>query len=315
MTTITSNTSINQNYVDNNSWPVTIAAGLTVTFSENLVVTNANQYFIVGGSGVTIDGLGHTVEVSGVAPYTGLVRNGNFDLERGDFTASHTGGYPNATVQNIGVISSNGSCLAESNASYNYQNKSAWVCSAFFGSVDGRCTIQNCYAIGDLANGTAGILGRQSYNCDVLNCYAIVSTMPEWAGGIAGSWNQYLTVSNCYGYNIAGTEGNAGSHLIVAEADGNSGTATSYVDLSINNCYAANVSWSDTAAEDAGLQKVVDSTTVYLDLASASNVPWTLAVFNSSPPPATEINKYITTFVSNVTTFVSKTPTSIIFRN
>jgi hypothetical protein len=74
MSTISSNTAINQNYVGNNSWPITINAGLTVTFSENLVIDSSNQYFIVGGSGVTIDGLGYTVDVSGVAPYTGLIK-------------------------------------------------------------------------------------------------------------------------------------------------------------------------------------------------------------------------------------------------
>jgi len=67
MSSITTDTNINQNYIDTNTGPYTISSSATVTFTDDLVLNlSNNKYFIFGGEG-TIDGGGFRVTLENAA--------------------------------------------------------------------------------------------------------------------------------------------------------------------------------------------------------------------------------------------------------
>ena len=75
------------------TFPITITSSsgsLTVTFGSNLTLTGVNDYFIIGGAGVTIDGANFEVTVP--TNYNGLVQNGS---------SSAGSGLSNCLVKNI----------------------------------------------------------------------------------------------------------------------------------------------------------------------------------------------------------------------
>ena len=187
------------------AWPITISAGVTVTVGSDLTLTTISQYFIIGGSGVTIDGAGYEVNVP--TSYTGLVQNG---------TSSSTIGYSDCLVKNIGLQSSSGINIG--------------IARNYFGDGTSSCSISNCYVIcGGNINAAGGIAG--TYNsATISNCYVIcgggiIGTGSVQVGGIAGL-NNSAPISNCYvicGGDITAAGGIAGSN--------NQSTGT------IENCY------------------------------------------------------------------------------
>ena len=66
-TTITSSITINQDWVNTKPTPWIISNNVTVTFGQNFTITNTNQYFIITGTNVTIDGGSKIVTVNGVS--------------------------------------------------------------------------------------------------------------------------------------------------------------------------------------------------------------------------------------------------------
>lgn len=133
MTSIGSDTYIGQNEVDNYAWPLTITFDTRITISENITLSNTNQYFIVGGPSVIIDGGNFTITVSNVNGYPGLVKNGGYSYQSSIATAS-ADAYANVTIQNI-IVEASTSCLAGivSNSTEldgtDYNN--GWICQAF----------------------------------------------------------------------------------------------------------------------------------------------------------------------------------------
>jgi len=182
---------------DANTWPITINASLTVTFGSDLTLTTSDQYFIIGGDSVTIDGSGYQVDFSGITDaYYGFIDGGSYNY---------------STVQNIGCIRSGGG----SNLIYSYISKGNFTASS---------SISNCYVIcgGNIDSG--GIAGSNNA-APISNCYVICAgdiSFSFGSGGIAGQYNTG-TITNCYficGGNLSGG-GIAGYY--------NSGT--------ISNCY------------------------------------------------------------------------------
>ena len=266
-TTISSNTVIMQTDFDGYTWPVTIAAGLTVTFGENLSVTNTNQYFIVDGSGVTIDGSGNTVDVNNVTNFEGLVKQDNVEIS-------------NVTIQNLGVTTSNGTTLGF---------YGSWVVR----SGARNCTVNNCYSTGNmdqLRNG--GIFGHSAHYCIANKCYYTgtisLSSSNYWrVAGIFADSNSNCTANSCYvigdiTMNDGGAffaDGNsnctANNCYYIGNISGNDNTSA-FANCTVNNCYAS-TEWSDSAANSAGLSKIYNGELAYWDISSGLTVPWPLA--------------------------------------
>ena len=157
---------------DINTWPITVSAGVKVTFGSDLTLTTTTQYFTIGGSAVTIDGAGYEVDFSGIdtadGPYDGFINGGS---------------QANSTVENIGCI---GSGIIDINQIESYIS---------IGSFTATSSISNCYVIcgGFITHGIAGLYNSAS----ISNCYVICGGNIEGGGGIAGQ-NNSGTISNCY---------------------------------------------------------------------------------------------------------------------
>ena len=182
---------------------ITINAGVTVTFGSDLTLTSTNQYFIIGGVGVTIDGAGYVVNVP--ANYTGLVQNG---------TSSPTNGFGNCLLENIGI--------KQTGTIYN------GVAQDYFGNGNISCSITNCYAnVGTVSPPNSGFYGGgiagQHNTASISKCYVICRTLGAYSGGIAGQHNSGA-ISNCY-VICGGGIGRSG------------GIACLYNSGAISNCY------------------------------------------------------------------------------
>ena len=197
-TPIISNITINQAWVDDlsNTRPWTISgSNVTVTFSENLVLNNASQYFIITGSNVTIDGARKTATISGVINYPGLV----------DASASNAS---SAIIKNIGVATTLNSRLRSESGYISKDNNRATISNCFStgkisylaGGIAGRFnygSISNCYSSGEIwGNRAGGITGRNNKG-SISNCFSTGQISGLEAGGIVGRYN-YVSISNCY---------------------------------------------------------------------------------------------------------------------
>jgi hypothetical protein len=186
---IASSTTFNQSSIASYSWPVTVSGGVYLSFDSNLIFLANNNYFIIGGANSTIDGLGYSIDVSGVSDYPGLIRNGT----------NSTNGKSNIVVKNIGVKSSHGSNLIVNGG---------WIGQTYYSNNVSGNIVQNCYYSGRVSNNSGGIVGSYSAsgtngNLLIKSCYGLPSSdIDDSAGGIVGSFaansNGTLTVSNCY---------------------------------------------------------------------------------------------------------------------
>jgi hypothetical protein len=248
---------VTQAYVDSTTFPVTISgAGKNVLLMENIITTKNIQFIFPAGSSVKFDGQGNTITLSGVKNYTGLINS-----------ASN-----NTIVQNLGILTSNNSTLA---------NLAGWIgCSYYAG------TVTNCYSTGDIGgDGSGGIVG--SYRVDtysiyldiislfsnntistsISNCYSTGSISGNGSGGIVGSYagcgvmmeRAYYykfkcDISNCYstgdinGSNSGGITGYRTSYnyfdflyifLVVNTDDSDNKNFYSISYCTISNCYSS----------------------------------------------------------------------------
>ena len=242
---------------DINTWPITINAGVTVTFGSGLTLTTTSQYFTIGGSGVTIDGAGYEVDFSSIATssayYNGLIDGGN-----------QTG----TTVENIACINSGSSQITQYISRGNFTATSSIsncyvICSGSIinGGIAGQynsAPISNCYVIcgGGISDG--GITSL--YNSGTIsNCYVICGGNIETGGGIAAADNSG-NISNCYvicgggitygaffigggiaGENNSGTISNCyvicGGNICGGNINGSGGIASIGNSGTISNCY------------------------------------------------------------------------------
>ena len=211
---------------DINTWPITVSADVTVTFGSNLTLTTTNQYFIIGGTGVTIDGAGYEVDFSDINTQ---------DSSYGGFIG---GGQERTNVQNIGCIDDGsgqvGPYISIGNFTANSSISNCYViCSGnMTGAIAGGSnlgTISNCYVIcsGNMYFG--GIAGSNNSG-SISNCYAIIGDTIE-GGGIASD-NNSGSISNCY--VICG----GGIIFSIVPIDVGGGIAGRYNSGDIYNCYA-----------------------------------------------------------------------------
>jgi hypothetical protein len=144
-TTITSNITIDQAWIDANASPWIISDDVTVTFSGNLKLVYDWQYFEITGSGVIIDGANKIVTIYGVTNYPGFVKS------RADNART-------ALIKNIGIKIENYSTLKQFGG---------WISQA-----ENKAIISNCNSNGNINSlGGGGIAGYVNYGA-ISNCYS-----------------------------------------------------------------------------------------------------------------------------------------------
>ena len=149
---------------------VSISASVTVTLSSDLSFNNVNQFFVIGGTGVTFDGSLNTITIASVTNYPGLIKCSNATY----ITA----------IQNVGVLGSTSTI----------ETPNGWVVQGT-GS-DAGITATNCYSTGTIANFSGGIFGNYSHGT-AITCYSIGS-IGDSSGGIFGQNSTSAVATNCY---------------------------------------------------------------------------------------------------------------------
>ncbi len=213
MTTIATNSTITysaengimRNGVKVTAWPITITSNVTVIFGSNLILTANNQYFILNGSNIIIDGLYNNVIVENVVNFPGLIN--------GTFVATIS-----ATIKNFGIISTGTTTL---------QSNRAWI--VYFNYNTATITLSNCYSTGNMTNNyTAGIIYANGPSGTIYcnNCYSIGDMNGQYSAGImSGGFVCYAT--NCYSTGNMNGQYSGG---IMSGIGGGAGSAT--------NCYS-----------------------------------------------------------------------------
>ena len=232
---INTSTTITQSLLEGYTFPVTINGGtigspVVITFDENLTIGSnigTSGYFILGSEYITIEGNDKTVTIEDVSNYPGLIQNGTNSL----------GASTNITINNIGIISSGNTTLADNGG---------WLCQSYFGSniSNGTVIIQNCYSNGAISGSQSGGICADSYGggasggiFTIQNCYSTGVISGSSSGGICGNGYGTLasggtfTIQNCYS---TGAISGSSSGGICGYAYGvfSSGTFT------IQNCYS-----------------------------------------------------------------------------
>jgi len=173
-TPITSSITITQSWVDdaiNNTRPWTISgSNITVTFTGNLELTTADQYFIITGTNVTIDGAGKTATISGVTDYPGLVDASNTDAT--------------SLIKNIGVVTQSSSTLSDFKG---------WISQNL-----NKANISNCYSTGAISGLNAGGIVGYINSGNISNCFSTGNISGENAGGISTRNEDQASITNCY---------------------------------------------------------------------------------------------------------------------
>jgi hypothetical protein len=183
--TITSSITITQTWVNdaiNNPRPWTISGTVTVTFGENLTISDPNQFFIIYGDNVTIDGAGKTATISGVTSYPSLVN------------AAGGPGSPllNVLIKDIGVHNINSTLISG---------------AGYIASQNNTATIINCYSTGPISEYQSGGIAGAYNDGNISNCYSTGVISGNYTGGIVGVGNNYGNISNCYSRgDISGSE-------------------------------------------------------------------------------------------------------------
>ena len=232
-------------------WPVTLnntytANTLEVTFTTDLSLNSADQYFIIDSSNITIDGSDNTVniDISG-AGYPGLVRNGTYYYDGSGIITASNNAYSDITIQNIIIDSHSSSLLAiaptTTTGSNDNKYENGWLCQAYYGLNGSTNSIDNCSSNGGTAtlywvasNGNqrsdnngytqGGCILGDFCSADVTNCYS-TGTIDYYAGGIFGSYSDAsANATNCY------STGNIGDFAGGIFGQLSSGSAT--------NCYS-----------------------------------------------------------------------------
>ena len=81
MTTIDTNTDINQYYIDNADFPIYITAPVKISLIDNISLNNISQYFIFLSQGITFTGIiqdSYNITINNITNYTGLIQNTEF---------------------------------------------------------------------------------------------------------------------------------------------------------------------------------------------------------------------------------------------
>jgi hypothetical protein len=182
-------------------WPVTLnntntsnpPQNVNVYITNDLTLTAADQYFIMGSSNITFDGQNKKVTIDGVTQffggYPGLIQNGT--------SGTNGDGNNNIIIKNLGVETMNNSTLAD---------YAGWIGQQYMNKNVGDCQVTNCYSTGDISGlGVGGIFGANSQGT-FTNCYSSGLISGDGSGGIFG-YDSSGTAINCYSSgDISGQE-------------------------------------------------------------------------------------------------------------
>ena len=193
----------------NTNWPLQITNSspsssnvLTVQFNTDITIGSSigtNGYFIINSQYIEVNGNNKVVTINGVTNYLGLIRNGT----------SSNNGYTNISIEDLGVVTSNGSTLGI---------YGGWIGQEYFGRniSSGTISVTNCYSTGNIGSEAGGIFGFSTgYSSSggtitATNCYS-TGNINSFAGGIFGSdagqssSGGSVTSSYCYSTGTIGS--------------------------------------------------------------------------------------------------------------
>lgn len=185
---IKQNTNLTQELVNSYLWPVYIYKNVIITFEEDITLNDKEQYFIMAGSNIKINGNNKKVFINGIAEnvggYLGLFQNGYYP-----YRCLTLNNYDNITIKNLGVISIN-SVL---NTTKNYEG--GWLCQAYWAYPNKKTLICKCYSDGIIGKYCGGIVGSNSY-VSINKCYSN-GNISNFGGGIIGAYSNGI-INNCY---------------------------------------------------------------------------------------------------------------------
>jgi hypothetical protein len=260
-TLISSNTTIDQAWIDNHldNLPILLDANVTLTIAEDLIFTNSNCYFAIRGIGVTIDGNFKKITIKDITNYSGLVNNGNY-------LGNNEGAIQGSIVKNIGLLSNNSSL----------KEYCGWIGQQGYGNGEGF-SITYCYSNGNMTNdGSGGILGQAYMNGTISNCYSLGDISGSRTAGIVASSNYEASkIRNCYANgSITGSNANGickqDEMMMMMMGD------------SFTNCYASNGIFNTTSANSnlIGTDETVWNTSVTpYTLIGFGNLKWGLSPY------------------------------------
>jgi hypothetical protein len=276
--TISSSVTLTQTVLNGYTWPVTINAGssgspLIVTLGEDVTLSNSQNYFIINGNYVTFEGNNKSITISGISFYTGLIKNGFYELVRTfdenynmTQTINSTNGFNNLTIQNLGVLAVNSDVAAGQ----------GWIGQASFALNASNNLIINCYSNGPLRQSSGGILGERSYGT-VKKCYSTGAHIGGYAGGIFGS-EGHGTAENCF--STAPTFGNRGGGIFGGDCSNASAT----------NCYSTGTISENSGGIFGGFTSSCTATNCYSTGAIGNNAG---GIFGGNSSSVTATNCYI----------------------
>jgi hypothetical protein len=251
-TTITSNIIIDQNWITahpTGPWEITTSS-VTVTFGQNLTISDPNQYFIIKAENVTIDGVNKIVTLNGISNYPGLIRVRYGGME--GFSSD------NALIKNIGVVN-NGSTLANFGGYISGSHNRAEIRNCYstgpisavesggIAGVYNEGDISNCYSTGAISGDKSGGITVYSMNAIISNCYSTGEISGSSSGGIVGMQN-YSDIENCYSSGIISGTFFVDTNDTWAVAGG---IAPSTPFNTITNYYIGNGTWNSINANAA----------------------------------------------------------------
>lgn len=188
MTTI----NVTQTWINAQTYPLSLSANTSLILSESITLSAVDQYFIIGGSNILINGNYYTINIT-VGNYAGLVQNG---------TAGVSSVYTNIVIKNININTTN---IPAANAGWicrqGFCNGTVSFCSTngitpmngggIYGNVCCDSTATNCFSTGNIVGlFSGGIFGSYSLNCTATQCYT-TGTINNYCGGIFGFGTNY----------------------------------------------------------------------------------------------------------------------------
>ena len=193
---------LTQIIMNNFSWPVYITKPINITFRENIIINNPQQYFIISSNYITIYGNCKTVFIDGVNSinfptsnnsingYLGLFQNGISVQNEFDNNC-----YDNIKIIKLGIVSINNSNL---NSNKEKKEGSGWLLQSHWGNHKKKTYVYKCFSSSNLINNyCGGLIGSHSYA--YVNNSISKGTIKHFAGGIFGAYT-HGTSYKCISY-------------------------------------------------------------------------------------------------------------------
>lgn len=292
-TVISSSTVLTQSLLNSYSWPVTINGGISgspivVTLGEDVTLSNSQNYFILNGDYINFNGNNHSITISGVSFYNGMIKNGSSqsswvqdpdypnDPDMMILQTTVVNGFSNIYIYDLTVNAVNSDVASGA----------GWIGQSAFSINATNGVFENCSSNGPIRQGSGGIVGEKSgvtvkkssflgthiggyaggifgekSSGTAINCYSSAPSLGNRGGGIFGGNAVNATATNCYSLStIVGNSGgifggfstncNASNCYSLGTIGSNAGGVYGGDSSggSATNCYSANGNWNDATA-------------------------------------------------------------------